>query len=82
MEENVKKAMDEVRKSLDESFGAGMAARILFSAMDAVNAPVIGLTREKLLDLANAICSDSRVKEMWGDFGVKEKLIRWEKLVS
>lgn len=82
MEENVKKVMDEVKRNLEESFGAGLAARILFSARDAVNAPIIGMTREKLLDLVRAVCADSRVKEMWGDFGVKEKLIRWEKLVS
>lgn len=81
MEENIKKAMDEIKKSLEESFGAGMAARILFSARDAVKAPIIGITREKFLDLVRAVCADSRVKEMWGDFGVKERLSRWEKIV-
>ncbi len=82
MDENISKAMDEVRRSLQESFGAGLAARILFSAMDAVNASIIGMTREKFIDLVRAVCCDARVKEMWGDFGVKEKLSRWERLVS
>jgi len=80
MEDNIRKAIDEIKRNLEESFGAGLAARILFSARDTVNAPIIGMTREKFLDLVRAICSDARVKEMWGDFGVKQKLMRWEKL--
>jgi len=81
MEDNIRKVMDEVKRSLEESFGAGLAARIIFSARDAANAPIIGMTREKALDLIRAVCADSRVREMWGDFGVRERLSRWEKLI-
>ncbi len=79
-EDNIRKALDEIKKNLEESFGAGLAARILFSARDNVNAPIIGITQEKFIDLAKAVCTDDRVKEMWGDFGAKERLSKWEKL--
>ena len=79
-EDNVRKALDEIKKNLEESFGAGLAARILFSARDTVNAPIIGISREKFTDLAKAVCADERVQEMWGDFGAKERLSKWEKL--
>lgn len=82
MEDNIRKAMDEIKRNLEESFGAGLAARILFSARDISNAPIIGMTRDKYLELLKALYSDNRVKEMWGEFGAREKLSRWEKLAS
>lgn len=82
MDDTLRKAMNEIKRSLEESFGAGLAARILFSARDAAKAPIIEITREKFLDLVRAICSDNKVKEMWGDFGVRERLSRWERLIQ
>ena len=72
MREDIKNAVDEIRKSLEESFGPGLAARIIFSARAAANAQIIGMTRDNYIDLVKAICSDNRVKEMWGEFGGQE----------
>jgi hypothetical protein len=76
-------ALNEVvKKQLEETFGAGLTARILFSAREIANAPIIGLTKEQYLALIRAICNDERVKNMWGEFGAKTRLSVWEKLVS
>ncbi len=81
MDDSLKRVMDEVKKTLEDSFGAGMAARILLAAREAIDAPVI-LSKDKVIDLVRAICADDRVKQLWGDFGVRERLARWEKLLS
>lgn len=74
-------ALSEVRKDLTEAFGEGLTARILFNARDTVGAPVIGLEKGKFIEIVRAVSADERVKGMWGDFGAKEKLKKWETLV-
>ncbi|MEK7705735.1 MAG: hypothetical protein AAB426_12305 [Myxococcota bacterium] len=68
---------DVVKPQLEESFGAGLTARILFSARDVSAAPVVGLNRTHYSALVDAIAKDQRVTQMWGDFGTKTRLKSW-----
>lgn len=74
-------ALNEIKKELTTVFGEGLSARILFTARDKSNAPIVGLNAEKYLALVDALCSDERIKDMWGDFAVKGKRSRWVTLV-
>ncbi len=71
-----------VKKELEETFGAGLAARIIFSAISATGAPIIDITKEKYLEVIEHICNDERVRGLWGDFGAQSKFTLWKELVS
>lgn len=74
-------ALTEVKKDLVVSFGEGLSARIIFTARAAVGAELGTMDREKYLALIKSVGKDDRLQKLWGDFGVKDKLAKWEKLV-
>ncbi len=51
---------------------------ILASASNAVNAPMVGITREHYHGLCEAICKDQRVIDMWGASGAQDTLSQWK----
>ena len=75
-------ALGEVLKDLSISFGDGLAARIVMSARNDTQAPIIGLDKAKYTELVQALCKDHRVVGMLGELGARERTTHWERLVS
>ena len=75
------KAFVKIKDDLALTFGEGLAARILFTASDKANVPMIGITETQFQILLRALESDERLRKMWGEHGTGEKIETWSKLV-
>lgn len=78
---NSREALEEVQKDLATAFGEDLAKRIVAGALNTVHAPEGGLDRLKYAEVVRLLCKDDRVIGMFGEFTVRDKLSRWEKLV-
>ncbi len=70
-----------VKSSLESSFGKALAMLIVASASNAVQAPMVGMSRAQYMSLCSAICEDQRVVDMWGTSGATDALLKWQALV-
>lgn len=75
-------ALDKILKDLSDSFGDGLAARIIMSARSDAQAPVVGLDRVQYREVVHTLCRDARVIGMLGELTVREKQSLWEQLVN
>jgi len=75
-------AMDQLRGKLESSFGKAMAMMILASASNTIGASTVGISDADFLRLAEAVCSDQRVVDMWGSAGAADAATQWRQLVA
>ncbi len=71
-----------VKTKLEDTFGKGIAMLIVANAFNAASTPIVGLDKGNYLQLIQAICCDTRVKNMWGDAGARAQQEEWAKLVD
>jgi len=74
-------ALDALRGKLEATFGKGMAMMILASAANVANVSTIGLSPSEFVRLADAVCADQRVIDMWGAAGAADVAQQWHQLV-
>ena len=75
-------AMEHLRGKLESSFGKAMAMMILASASNSVGVSTVGITDGDFLRLADAVCRDQRVIDMWGAAGAADTAMQWRQLVA
>lgn len=73
-------ADNHVRSGLADSFGAAVATLIFMSASNSAGIPIHDLSRDDFLKLVDAVCGDSRVRDMWGEMGCEDKRRQWRSL--
>lgn len=74
-------AVDQLRGKLESSFGKALAMLILASASNEVGVSTVSLTPDQFVRLANAVCRDQRVVDMWGSAGAADAAAQWARLV-
>jgi hypothetical protein len=75
-------ALDQVRAKLEATFGKALTMMILASASNTTGVSTVLLTPPEFTRLADAICKDQRVVDMWGTLGAGEIAQQWRSLVS
>lgn len=75
-------AMDQLRAKLESSFGKAMAMMILMSASNQIGVSTVALSNEEFVRLADAVCRDQRVIDMWGQAGASDAATQWRQLVA
>jgi hypothetical protein len=75
-------AMDQLRGRLESSFGKAMAMMILASASNSIGVATVSLSTPDFQRLADAVCRDQRVIDMWGAAGAADAAAQWRQLVS
>lgn len=75
-------ALDALRAKLESSFGKGVAMMILASSANAADVSTIAITPDGFSRLADAVCSDQRVIDMWGAAAVADQRVQWKTMVS
>lgn len=71
----------QVKRKLEDSFGAAMALMIIASAHRSTDVPLSVPSMDDFLKLVDAICVDDRVVGMWGRAGADQALRQWQALV-
>lgn len=74
-------AVDAVRAKLEATFGKAMAMMIMASASNVAGVPTAGITNQEFLLLADAVCRDQRVIDMWGSAAAADTAVEWKRLV-
>jgi hypothetical protein len=74
-------ALDSLRTKLESSFGKAMAMMILISASNELGVSTVSLTSEQFVRLAETICRDQRVVDMWGSAGAADAATQWRQMV-
>ena len=74
-------ALAEVRRDLSAAFGESLADKILASVLSAARMAPDGCTADDFAQLIGLLGKDDRVVGMLGEFGVRDRMRRWEKLV-
>lgn len=69
-----------VRQALGDSFGGAVGTMIFASASNAANVPIHELDRDGYLRLVDAVCTDQRVLDMWGEMGAADRRRQWRDL--
>lgn len=75
-------ALDQLRGKLESSFGKAMAMMILASASNSIGVSTVGMTDGDFVRLADAVCRDQRVVDMWGSAGAADAASQWRQLVG
>jgi hypothetical protein len=75
-------ALDNLRSKLESSFGKAMAMMILISASNQLGVSTVSLTSEQFVQLAETICRDQRVVDMWGTAGAADTAAQWRQMVA
>lgn len=75
-------AIDQLRYKLESSFGKAMAMMILATASNQIGVSTVALTPADFVRLADAICRDQRVLDMWGSAGAADTATQWRQLVA
>lgn len=70
----VSSAVDAVRARLESTFGKAVAMLIMASASNSAGVPTVGMTPGQFTLLAEAVCNDQRVVDMWGAAGAQDAL--------
>jgi hypothetical protein len=71
-----------VKPELEDAFGTALTARIILTARDSSNCPIVGMTSEDCYRLIEAICSDDRVVSTWGNEVAQERMLRWKNKIA
>lgn len=80
---SVSQVIDTVLKpELENVFGPALSARIIISARAKANAPIVGMKKEDLERMIEALGDDDRVLGMWGVAGAQERLRRWREALK
>jgi hypothetical protein len=74
-------ALDQLRARLEGSFGKALSMLILAACSNSTGVSTIGLRNEEFLRLAEAVCRDKRVIDMWGVAGAQDAAQQWRSLV-
>ena len=74
-------ALDTLRAKLESSFGKAMAMMIVASAANAAGVSTVGLTPDEFRRLADEVCKDQRVVDMWGAASAADTANQWRSLV-
>ena len=69
---------NHVRGRLESSFGAAVTTLIVASASNTVGASTHAIERDDYVNLCEAIASDQRVRDMWGEAEADDPLARWK----
>jgi hypothetical protein len=75
-------ALDHLRSKLEGSFGKAMAMMILAAASNETGVSTVALNDRDFQRLADAVCRDQRVIDMWGAAGAADTATQWRQLVS
>lgn len=75
-------ALDQLRAKLESSFGKAMAMMILASASNQIGVSTVGMNNAEFSRLADAVCRDQRVIDMWGQAGAADAATQWRQLVA
>ncbi|OIO90495.1 MAG: hypothetical protein AUJ92_18705 [Armatimonadetes bacterium CG2_30_59_28] len=79
MHVDAKTALDtKIRPKLEESFGTGMTDAILSAYAQQLGVSLNLPTRDQYVQLAEAVASDTRVREMWGFSKAKFQALAWK----
>jgi hypothetical protein len=71
-----------LKPELESVFGPALTARILITARAKTNAPIVGMTKDHLEMILDAISMDDRVQGMWGNSGTIERIKRWKTAID
>jgi hypothetical protein len=71
-----------IKPELEDAFGTALTARIILSARDSTNCPIVGMTNEDCYRLIEAIFSDDRVLSSWGSEAAQERMLRWKNKIT
>ena len=71
---------DQVKRRLEDTFGTAVAMLIIMSASNSANVSIHAPGRDDYMRLIDAVCSDQRVKDMWGASGCIDQLSKWRGL--
>ena len=74
-------ALEQLRSRLEGSFGKALAMLILAASSNAAGVSTVGIDAESFRRLADAVCRDSRVVDMWGAAGAADTASQWRGLV-
>jgi hypothetical protein len=74
-------ALDQLRGKLESSFGKAMAMMIMAAASNSTGVTTVGLNNGDFGRLADAVCRDQRVIDMWGSVGAADIASQWKQLV-
>jgi hypothetical protein len=78
-----KEAIDQhLKRRLDDTFGLAVAMMIIASASASSGAKVFDPDVEDFMKLANAVCRDQRVLDMWGHAGAEDALNQYKSMVT
>jgi len=78
-----KEAIDEhLKRRLGDTFGVAVATMIIASASASSGAKVFDPGVEDFMKLANAVCRDQRVLDMWGHAGAQDALDQYKGMVT
>jgi len=75
-------ALEQLRGKLEASFGKAMAMMIIASASNQAGVSTVGLDPGGFSRLAEAVCRDQRVVDMWGQAGASDVAAQWRQLVA
>jgi len=75
-------ALERMRERLDMTFGRALTQLILASASNKAGCATIGLSDDEFTRLAEAVCTDQRVVDMWGEAGANDALRTWREMLS
>ncbi len=75
-------AMEHLRGKLEATFGKAMAMMILATASNEAGVSTVSLTPADFGKLADAVCRDQRVIDMWGAAGAADAAAQWHQLVA
>ncbi len=80
---NIVAALETVVKpKLDDSFGRGIAMLIILNASRNSQITLVEMNKDEYSILIENICSDERVRKMWGEAGCKKQMEAWISLVT
>jgi hypothetical protein len=74
-------ALDQVRARLEGSFGKAVSMLILASCSNSAGVSLVGITNDEFTRLADVLCKDQRVVDMWGSAGAADAATQWRSLV-
>ncbi|MDO8963495.1 MAG: hypothetical protein Q7W30_03275 [Coriobacteriia bacterium] len=78
-----KEAIDNHLKArLEDTFGRAVSTMIIASATAQTGVQVFDPSVEDFMRLAQAVCFDSRVQDMWGRAGAEDALAQYRGMVS
>lgn len=75
-------ALDSLRSRLEGTFGKAVSMLILASCCNVAGVSLVGITDDEFRRLADVVCHDQRVVDMWGAAGAADAATQWRELVA